>query len=351
MATHGWGTDRSVEEFLLEQGHRFGFCQAVKLLEMVHGDKMSVGTTPDPLQETLRFKSNVRLDFAPSEVDSVTKEPGRRQPKMLVSFMGLASGANAPLPASYIELILDRINKKDTAFRDFLDIFNHRLVSLMYRAYKKFHVGFDFKRPDQDRVSSMLFSLAGMNTPNLQGRMHAKDRALLLYTGILCQQPHSMAGLETILSHYFQVKVRGRPFCGKWYNLEEDQYTYIGASGQNQVLGEDAVLGKRVWDQQGKFRLYLGPLTLNQFLDILPVGHGYVPLCELTRFFAGQEFDFDLNLILKSGEVPRSRIGRENGPRLGWTSWLKTREFVEDDSQVRLTLRSGFYVTEHFKEI
>lgn len=351
MATHGWGTDSSVEEFLFEQGHRFGFYQAVKLLEIIHHEKMSVGTTPDPLRETLRFKSNVRLDFAPSEVDTIKKEPGRQQPKVLVSFMGLASGANAPLPASYIELILDRVNKKDTAFRDFLDIFNHRLVSLMYRAYKKFHVGFDFKQPDQDRIADMLFSLTGLNTPNLRDRMVARDRSLLLYTGILCQQPHSMSGLETILSHYFQFKVRGKPFCGKWYNLEEDQYTYIGRSGQNQILGEDAVLGKRIWDQQGKFRLHLGPLTLSQFLDILPVGYGYTPLCEVTRYFVGQEFDFDFSLTLNAGEVPESRIGKKRGPRLGWTSWLKTKDFAKDDNQVRLTLRSGFFVTAQKREI
>ncbi|MBI4389656.1 MAG: type VI secretion system baseplate subunit TssG [Nitrospinae bacterium] len=344
MAAFGWGTNRSLEEFLFEEGHRFDFYQAVKLLEILHPGKLPVGKTPDPMREAVRFKSKVRMDFPPSEVEEIARENGGAPPVMTVNFMGLATGANSPLPAAYTDLIVHRISQNDTAIRDFLDIFNHRLVSLMYRARKKFHVGFDFKPPDQDGFASFLFSLIGLNTPGLQTRMRVKDRALPLYAGILATQTRSMAGLETILGHYFQFKVRGEPFCGQWYNLEDDQFTLLGPSGQNQLLGVNTALGARAWDIQGKFRLHIGPLTFERFLDILPVGSGWVPLCELTRFFAGQEFDFEFRLALKAADVPESRLGGKHGPRLGWTSWLKTREFSQDDNQVALTPRSGFFV-------
>jgi len=54
----------------------------------------------------------------------------------------------------------------------------------------------------------------------------------------------------------------------------------------------------------------------------------------------GLEFDFDAQLILKKEEVPFSVLASsdEGGPKLGWTSWLKTREFSEDDEQVVLAL-------------
>jgi len=48
--------------------------------------------------------------------------------------------------------------------------------------------------------------------------------------------------------------------------------------------------------------------------------------------------------VLKAGEVPECRLtSRVDGavavaPMLGWTSWLKTKEFAADDSQVVLSV-------------
>ena len=57
-------------------------------------------------------------------------------------------------------------------------------------------------------------------------------------------------------------------------------------------------------------RIRLGPLTLNQYLDFLPTGPAYEPLRALTRFFAGDELDFELQLVLKKEEAPPCRVGR-----------------------------------------
>ena len=42
------------------------------------------------------------------------------------------------LPYCYTELILERLREKDTSFASFLDIFNHRMISLFYRAWEKY---------------------------------------------------------------------------------------------------------------------------------------------------------------------------------------------------------------------
>ena len=148
-----------------------------------------------------------------------------------------------------------------------------------------------------------------------------------------------MAALESLLSDYFQVTVTGVPFCGQWHLLEDNQITAIGVSGQNRGLGRGVVLGTRIWDQEGKFEICLSPLTLEKFMDFLPLGDAFTPLCELTRFFAGTDLDFEIRLMLKGNEVPESRLGGPAGPRLGWTSWLKTREFAAPYGEVRLSPR------------
>jgi hypothetical protein len=147
---------------------------------------------------------------------------------------------------------------------------------------------------------------------------------LLYYAGLLSQQPRSIVGLELILSDYFKVEVKGHQFVGEWYDLDESQWTRIGEkSGQNNVLGQGAVvLGTRVWDQQAKIEIRLGPLTYQQFLNFIPTGWGYSALCDLTRFYLGDTLDVSFRLVLKGDEIPLPMLGMINEPLLGWTSWL-----------------------------
>jgi type VI secretion system protein ImpH len=55
-------------------------------------------------------------------------------------------------------------------------------------------------------------------------------------------------------------------------------------------------------------------------------------LVELTRFFVGQALAFDVQVVLKAKSVPYCRLTDQgnDAPRLGWTGWLKTREFQSD---------------------
>jgi type VI secretion system protein ImpH len=52
----------------------------------------------------------------------------------------------------------------------------------------------------------------------------------------------------------------------------------------------------------------------------------------------GLEFEFGVQLVLDRDEVPLCVLGNYgSGPRLGWTSWLKTVDFAKDDDQVILS--------------
>jgi type VI secretion system protein ImpH len=328
---YGWGKGSAIEDWLFAEGHRFDFFQAVRLLEIIHtmsGDRLvSPGQGADPSKEIVHFRSSVKLDFPASDIAQVKRTrdiPRREQPKapaeMTVNFLGLAGGLGA-LDIPITELVLERTAHNDKALKDFLDIFNHRLVSLLYRIRKHHRVGLGSATPGEDNVARYLYSLIGMGTPRLHGRMHVRDRALLYYAGILAQQPRSMAGLKRILTDYFQVDVETTQFVGKWCDLEEDQWTTIGESGTNQRLGRDTVvLGTRVWDQHARFEIQLGPLGLEDFESFLPTEWRFGVLCDLVRFYVKDEFDFNIRLILKADEIPAVELSSE--PALSWTSWL-----------------------------
>lgn len=339
MAAYGWRENRSVEDGLFQEGHRFSFLQAVRLLEELLPKRTPPGEGIDPRRDLVRFRSKVRLDFPASDVEEIRPPVDGRPAEMTVNVLGLA-GVLGPLPPAVAELVMERSFHKDTALRDFLDLFNHRLVSLLYRARKKYRPALDSKAPDEGRVASVLHSLIGLGTPHLLRRMGIPDRSLLPYAGLLVDPARSTVGLTRLLEDCFEVPVDVAQFQGRWHAIEEDDLTRIGHTGQNQILGRSAVLGQRVWDQAAGFELRLGPMSIDAFRSFLPIGDAFRPLAATTRFYVREELGFTMRLTLKKAEVPELHLtAGAAGARLGWTSWLKTNELSNDDSQVQLTGR------------
>lgn len=336
MAAYGWRRRRSVDQGLFEEGHLFSFLQAVRLLETMHPERTPPGEGIDPAAEVVRFRSAVRLDFPPGDVEEIKAANGGPA-EMTVHVMGLA-GVHGPLPPSITELAMERAFSGDRTLRDFLDIFNHRLVSLLYRARKRYRPALDPGAPGKGRIATTLLALIGLGTPHLAGRMGVEDRSLLPYAGFLLAKPRPTVGLVRLLEDCFGVRVEIAERKGSWHSLESGDVTRLGASGRNRALGVSTVLGSRIWDQAARFEVRLGPLSFDQFLSFLPVGHAHRPLAAVVRFFVREELDFGLRLTLRAEEVPELRLGhREGGARLGWTSWLKTKPFACNDSQVRIT--------------
>jgi type VI secretion system protein ImpH len=346
MAPHRRRADRPVAERLFTEGWRFDFFQAVRLLErhvrrVSVGERIdaeeepahcSVGERSEPEKEAVRFRSRVSFDFPASDVDRIEPPPRKGEPAvMTVNFMGLA-GALGPLPHPFTELLLERRWQKDEAFGDFLDLFNHRLISLLYRARRQVRPYFAFERPGEGPFAEPLFAFLGLGLPQLRERGGFPDRALLPFAGLLVNRPRAASGLVALLGAYFAVPVAVRQLVGRWLEIEPDQRTALGL--RNHALGRDASLGSRVWDQQGKIEVRLGPLTLSQFLDFLPTGRAFRALVGLVRYYVDEGIDFDVRLTLQSNQVPPCRLGW--GPRLGWSAWLKTGDFTADDSQVVL---------------
>ncbi|ESH68358.1 hypothetical protein A7T38_06080 [Salmonella enterica subsp. enterica serovar Bareilly] len=70
---------------------------------------------------------------------------------------------------------------------------------------------------------------------------------------------------------------------------------------------------------QYKFRLIIGPLTLEDYLRFLPGGNNLPVLTELVRTFIGFEYCWEIELQLKPHAAPPAVIG--GAQRLGWTAW------------------------------
>lgn len=313
------------------------------MIERLHPDRETVGHGDVPGSEALRFRSHVSFDFPPSEIDRLIETTdelsGEQTIEMFVNFMGMV-GASGVLPAHYTELVHDRIRHRDTAMWAFLDIFTHRAVSMFYRAWAKYRFPIGYERGAGD-FTEYLFDVAGLGTKGLRGRMSLDDEALLPYCGLIAQKPHSANALENILSDYFGVGAKIEQFFGQWLSLEPPDCTYLG--GRNNVLGVSTIVGTSVWSQQTKFRISLGPLDFKQFQAMLPNGAASRELESIVRFIMGAELDFDVKLLLTDSQVPGTVLTTRavRRPRLGWTSYLKTSPFAENDDQVIVHFESN----------
>jgi type VI secretion system protein ImpH len=322
-----------LDERLFEYSYEYDFFQAVRLLHLILTDRAGVGRIAKPNEEPVRFAARQSLAFPASSIHSISAETD--PPLMTVAFLGL-TGVQGVLPHHYTEHILGRAQAKDFSMAAFLDVFNHRFVSLFYRAWEKhrFPVRFQLAaaRQDTDEFTQYLFDWIGLGTAGLRGRISPRDSALLRYAGLLGQKPSSAASLRAILRDYFGVEVEIEQFKGAWYLLDEADQCDLASEQLNNKLGEGAIAGDAVWDPQARFRVRLGPLNLVKYLAFLPGEKAVEELYDIVRFHAGPILQFDLQLVLKSDEVPWCRLGDETpeGPRLGWCGWLKTELFSQD---------------------
>jgi type VI secretion system protein ImpH len=329
---------KSVKTEIFDDPTRFEFFQAVRLFEKIFPDRKPVGRENVPAGEVLRFRSRMALDFPASEVHEIAESEdeltGEQKTEMFVNFMGMA-GVSGVLPVHYTELIMDRIRYRDTGMWAFLDIFTHRSVSMFFRAWEKYRFPVAYERGNDD-FTAFLFDFVGLGTNGLRGRMGLEDESLLPYSGLIAQKPHSTKALENILSDYFGVPAKILQFFGQWLKLYDEDITRLGEA--NSALGVSAIIGTRVWDQQSKFRVRLGALTFRQFQDFLPNGQANKALRSIVVFMTGIEFDFDLQLVLMAKQVPGTVLTTRavRKPMLGWTSWLKSKPFKQDDDQVVL---------------
>jgi type VI secretion system protein ImpH len=345
MGAESGQPDTAVEAGLRENPTDFSFFQAVRLMQRIAGSTDPLGSFRNPAQEPLRLSSHASLAFPAAEIQSLEEDSDGGPDRMTVNFFGL-HGPLGTLPTRYTELMIERMYSRDQTLRDFLDIFNHRMISLLYRAWEKYRFPVAYERAsllerNDDAFTGYLLDLIGLGTKGLRNRQAIPDQTLISYEGLFAQFPRSAAAFKAILADYFSAPVEVQPFAGTWRPLDSDSRTCLDEGrSQSEQLGIGIVLGDEVWDQQSVVRVRIGPMPLAQYKDFLPDGTAYEPLKAMAKFFCGDDLDVEVQLVLKREDAPRFALGVEDAPppRLGWFSWMFTRPLDRDPDETVLRL-------------
>lgn len=322
---------------LEKEGGGYEFVQAVRLLARLYPEREMIGGWAIPGQETVRLSVPPTLAFPPAEIANVSLPATPDRPaRMAVRFLGL-TGPQGVLPHLYTEHAAGRSRVRDTAFRDFLDLFHHRALSLFYRAWERHRPTVAAERGHEDQLRAHLLDLAGVGTDAVQKASSVEPTRLAYYAGLLSLRTRPAVALAQLVGDYFGVPATIEQFVGEWRALEHGGQLALGDDGLDGCLGS-AVVGNAVYDPQARVRLRLGPLTRAQFDAFLPGGASHARLADLARLFTDDQVGVEAQLVLHRQETPRASLSGSDAPALGFGTWLRTRPPATDPDDVRLTL-------------
>lgn len=379
MASARWRKNAALIEQLQQEPHRFAFFQAVRLLERAARQQtlrekkfaqVPVGQDAPPSREALRFRAQPSLSFRGADIDRIEiidtveqqdLEAPQQQWQMLVNLFGLF-GSTGVLPFHFSELITQRLRLKDRALLDFLDVLNHRSLSLYFQAWAKYRLPVVYERNhagetgslknDSDIFTHIQSALIGLGTSHLGQRLAVPDVALLGFSAHLARGRPSAPTLARVLRHYFQLPIEVDQFIGLWQGLPEDMQSRLPGPecprGLNNRIGMNLILGRQCWDVQSKFRVRIDDLDYPEFVDIAPGSEKLAAMKAMIRFFAGTEFDFDIEISIDQRKLPRLGLGqiavvagvKIDGAKLmlGWNCLMEAPASVTRKQMIRIRL-------------
>ena len=318
----------SLTRTLQDKAYEFDFFQAVRMLECAYPDRPGFGSSQSPQEDPVRFCQNVSLAFAPSALAGYEQAANAHPARLLVNFFGLL-GPNGPMPLHITQYVRNRLrNYGDRTLASFLDVFNHRMISLFYRAWACNHQAVSFDRGVDDKFFVYTGSLFGIGVHSLQDRDAVPDVAKLHYSGRLVCQTRNAEGLQAILEDYFGVKVAIEQFVGQWIDIPHEYCCRMGESSETGRLGSTLIVGSRFWECQQKFRLRFGPMDFSTYQRLLPPGDSLRRLIAWVRNYIGDELGWEVQLVLSAKEVPKICLGAVG--RLGFSTWLSSKKFTSD---------------------
>ena len=296
-----------------------GFAPLLRYLDANSPLASRIGYSVSPKQDCTRFGQTALLHFHSSAFTETKFESKTGNYKLKNSYWGML-GINGPLPSHLTEYAIERKYRlKDKTFTEFLDVFNHRFISLFYRAWADAEPTVSHDRKDHDTFKERLNAFSG--EANVHKDTFDQNRNVHQFlSGLFSHKNRSSKVLSQLLSEYLHLEVSIEQFQGRWYQLELDEQTQLGKN--NFSLGIDSIIGKRTYQRSFNFTINIGPVDYSEYIRLLNNKHRIESIIELTQKAVGQEYEFSINIILKAHQTQPSQLG---SAKLGINSWCQDK--------------------------
>ena len=307
---------------ILSNAKQYDFFNVVSSIQRAHPEALDVGGRDLPNKEIIRFTPTLSLGFPGSEVSAVGVQEDKDGNSRFTISSNVMSiyGHASPIPAYYTEqLIAHERDDDNTIPRKFLDIFNHRILSLLYRSWQKYHAESDYRGDGSSAHAQRLLTMLGLDVPAAK-QVGLPLTAMLGYAGLLTQSPRSAAALEAILQDWFKpLSVRVEQCTAMWTDIDRQDQCRLGKA--NSKLGEAAVLGDRSHNQLSAFTVCIGPLPREDFFGFLPEAKQRGMLEAILKLYNPDNLLCELELHIEGESLDEAALGPHGG-RLGLTARL-----------------------------
>ena len=314
---------------LKQDPFQFGLFQAASLLERIalgQGDTASWGPSDHPV----RFKSDITLGFPAGDIQSIRPEDSGSY-QVYTSLMCLA-GSRGPLPLVFTEMLLASRRNKDHAPVDFMDVFNHRLLHLLFQAKQKYHLSLGARHLADMPLLRFVDASASLG---FKEKKAVNEEAIWLqHAALMGAAPRSMSSLLAMLQDRLGIRFEAQQFFGEWLLIDPSEQASLGRGLKNKSaaqLGVNATLGIRAWHQGAGILLQAKNLTPQAYQKLLPGESCHRKLKWLVQQHQSSNYRVCLQIHLKDRYFKPAGLGAQ-GPRLGLTAWLAHAAPVEENS-------------------
>ena len=314
---------------LKQDPFQFGLFQAASLLERIalgQGDTASWGPSDHPV----RFKSDITLGFPAGDIQSIRPEDSGSY-QVYTSLMCLA-GSRGPLPLVFTEMLLASRRNKDHAPVDFMDVFNHRLLHLLFQAKQKYHLSLGARHLADMPLLRFVDASASLG---FKEKKAVNEEAIWLqHAALMGAAPRSMSSLLAMLQDRLGIRFEAQQFFGEWLLIDPSEQASLGRGLKNKSaaqLGVNATLGIRAWHQGAGILLQAKNLTPQAYQKLLPGESCHRKLKWLVQQHQSSNYRVCLQIHLKDRYFKPAGLGAQ-GPRLGLNAWLARAAPVAENS-------------------
>lgn len=342
MGTEDRQKSDPIAEVICAESAGFDFFRLMSLLEAREGNPL--GTSSSPRYERFRLVQEASLNFPPSSIASADHDEESDRLNIIIRCLGML-GPNGALPTVLTEHTIRRVrSKKDKTLYAFVNMLQHRLFTLFYRAWALNRPSVDYTWGKASKYRNHMAALAGVHDVHEEHPCQIEPRAFLYYCGLFSSYTANRDDLVAFLRDYFDVPVELTEFVGNWLVISKADRARLGRLKNTTTLGVNLVLGERIWNAHLRYRIHIGPVDHDDFLRFLPNHPSFYRLKDSLQKYVGSQYDCILTMALRAESVPSISLGKKSF--LGWNTWMGKRRKSEDANNFSILINN--YSSNHY---
>ncbi len=314
---------------------------AVRSLERWLSRDAPIGGDAAAEKERVHFTHTPDFTHPGGDLAAITyaQEGGTLAATVRTTLLGLL-GTESPLPERLSEDVL--LADDEEALQPFFDVFQHRLLSLLYRSWRRYAPVAAFDGGGDEGLARCLQSLVGIDAFSRYRLPRATVPLFALGLSDLARCEPSFldtAALEALLERVFpdlQARVIGRE--PRRVRASAEDLTRLGEA--QTTLGLNAAYGQEALDTSGIVRILVGPVSRGLYEALLPGGSRYRALQPLVDEWLAARAQAELEVLISAADAPTLRLGDSFGGALGIdsrrarrdVSWVRMRVLLLADS-------------------